>query len=96
MEDNKKISKPLTNSKRVCMLTTIDNPYDPYEDFANWFVYDSQKGYNSCGLLAVMAGTSDSFTDEVNNYLIEEAIDSIVENDFLNIYKKLEKEVVDE
>ena len=83
-------------SKRVCMLTTIDNPYDPFEDFSKWFVYDSMKGYNSCGLLALMAGTSDSFTEEVNSFLTEEAIDTIIKEDFLHIYKKLVKEVVDE
>ena len=82
--------------EKVCMLTTIDNPFDPFEDFANWFVYDSMKGYNSCGLLAIMAGISDSFTEEVNRYLIEEAIDTIIKEDFLHIYKKLVKEVVDE
>ena len=82
--------------KKVSMLTTIDNPYDPFEDFASWFVYDSEKGYNSCGLLAIMAGISDSFTEDVNDYLINEAIDSIIEDDFLHIYKKIEKEVVNE
>lgn len=85
-----------TKMKRVCMLTTIDNPFDPFEDFARWFVFDSEKGYNSCGLLAIVCQTSDSFTDEVNDYLIEEAIDSIIENDFLHVYKKLVKEVEDE
>lgn len=83
-------------SKKVAMLTTIDNPYDPFEDFSRWFVYDSEKGYNSCGLLAIMTGISDSFTDDVNDYLINEAIDSIIENDFMHIYKKIEKEIIDE
>lgn len=83
-------------TRKVSMLTTVDNPYDPFEDFARWFVFDSEKGYNTCGLLAIVSGTSRSFIDEVNNDLNEEAIDSIIENDFLNIYKKITKEVVDE
>lgn len=82
--------------KKVSMLTTIDNPYDPFEDFASWFVFDSQKGYNSCGLLAIYAGTSESFTEDVNNALIEEAIDSIIEDDIMQIYKKISKEVDDD
>ena len=90
------INEPVNRTKKVSMLTTVDNPYDPFEDFASWFVYDSEKGYNSCGLLAIVSGTSPSFIDEVNNDLNEEAIDSIIENDFLNIYKKITKEVVDE
>lgn len=93
------IKTPRTNEsnvKKVSMLTTIDNPFDPFEDFASWFVYDSEKGYNTCGLLALVSGTSDSFIEEVNDDLTEEAIDSIIENDFLHIYKKITKEVIDE
>ena len=75
------------------MLTTFDNPFDPFEDFASWFVYDSQKGYNTCGLLAITAGISDVYSEDENNSLIEEAIDLIVETNPLKIYKKVTKEV---
>ena len=77
----------------VSMLTTFDNPFDPFEDFASWYVYDSMKGYNTCGLLSIVAETSDAYSDDENKFIIEEAIDSIVENDFLKIYKKITKEV---
>jgi hypothetical protein len=94
-ENNIQANSSTTPPKRVSMLTTFDNPFDPFEDFASWFIYDSEKGYNSCGLLALVAGTSDSFTEEVNDYLIEDAIDSIIKDDFLNIYTKITKEVDD-
>ena len=29
------------------MLTTIDNPFDPIEQFTSWFMFDNEKGYNS-------------------------------------------------
>lgn len=81
--------------KAVSMLTTIDNPFDPFEDFASWFVYDSQKGYNSCGLLSIVAQTSDVYSPDENEFLINDAIDSIIKNDFLKVYKKITKEVDD-
>lgn len=73
------------------MLTTIDNPYDPFEDFKSWFKYDVEHGYNTCGYLARVARTTDQFTDIENAIEIENAIDEIIEHDFMNIYVKLKK-----
>lgn len=28
-----------------CMLTTVDNPFDPFEQFTSWFMFDEEKGY---------------------------------------------------
>lgn len=72
-----------------CAITTFDNPYNPFEEFANWFLYDTEKGYNSCAYLDRIAHTSDQLTDEENNKEIERAIDEIIKYDFLNIYKKV-------
>ena len=79
----------MMNSK--CMLTTFDNPYDPFNQFNSWFLFDVTKGYNSCELLGRFARISDSFTDEENDKEVERAIDEIINNDFLNIYKKVKK-----
>ena len=74
------------------MLTTFDNPYDPFEDFDNWFSYDAiEKGYNTCAYLARIARTSEEFTEAENAQEIESAIDEIIANDFLNMYKKVKR-----
>lgn len=73
------------------MLTTFDNPFDPFEQFTSWFLFDTEKGYNSCSYLARIARTSDQFTEEENDKEVERAIDEIIKYDFRNIYKKVTK-----
>lgn len=75
-----------------CMLTTFDNPFDPFEQFTSWFLFDTEKGYNSCSYLGRIARTSDQFTEEENEREIERAIDEIIKYDFMNIYKKVKRE----
>lgn len=75
----------------ACALTTIDNPFDPIDQFDEWYLYDMQKGYSSCAYLARIARTSDALTDAENEREIERAIDEIIKYDFMNIYKKIKR-----
>ena len=74
---------------KKCMLTTSDNPFDPFEQFDDWHLFDMEKGYNSCSYLGRIARTSDEFTEEENDLEVERAIDEIIKYDFMNIYKKV-------
>lgn len=79
--------------KTISRLTTNDNPYDPFEQFESWFLFDIEKGYNSCAYLARIAKTSEQLSDEENNAEIDRAIDEIIKYDFMDIYKKVTKEI---
>ena len=81
---------------KQCMLTTFDNPFDPFEQFDSWFLFDIEKGYNSCGRLARIAQTTDDMSPKEVDDEIERAIDKIVEFDFTNTYVKAIKEFEDE
>lgn len=70
-------------------LTTIDNPYNPFDDFQKWYLYDMTQGYNTCAYLARLVQTSDHNTDEENDELIDSAMDDIIKYDFMNIYRKV-------
>ncbi len=74
------------------MLTTFDNPYNPFEQFTSWFLFDVEKGYNTCSYLGRIARTSDQLSEEENDLEIERAIDEIIKYDFRNIYKKVTKQ----
>ena len=75
------------------MLTTFDNPYDPFEEFDKWFLFDVEKGYNSCSYLARVANIQDDFSDSEVNAETERAIDKIIKHDFLNIRKKVKRKI---
>lgn len=76
-----------------CALTTIDNPYDPFEQFTQWFLFDEEKGYHSTSYLGRVARTSDQLSEEENDKEIERAIDEIIKYDIAGIYKKVKEKI---
>ena len=72
-----------------CALTTIDNPFDPFKQFDEWFMFDEENGYHSTSQLGRIARTSDQLSDEENRIEVERAIDEIIKYDFRGIYKKV-------
>ena len=72
-----------------CCITTVDNPFIPFDDFIKWYLFDCEKGYNTCSYLARIAKTSEELSDSENIVEIERAIDDIIKHDHLNIYKKV-------
>ena len=77
----------------TCMLTTIDNPFDPFEQFTSWLLFDKEKGYNSSERLMRIANISDDMTQKEIDEETERAIDEIIKYDFMNIYVKVKKEL---
>ena len=72
-----------------CRLTTIDNPFDPFNEFASWFLFDTQKGYDCCAKVARIAETANSMTEDEEIEAVNNAIDQIIAADPLDIYKKV-------
>ena len=68
------------------MLTTFDNPFNPFTEFDRWWKEDLLLGHNCCGLLANESNVSDIASDEVNDNAIIEAIERIVKTEPM-IYK---------
>lgn len=78
------------------MLTTVDNPYNPFVQFDEWQAYDHLMGYNTCEYLARIAPTSIELTDEENDLIINDAINEIIYYNVLGIYQKVTSENFDE
>lgn len=75
------------------MLTTIDNPHSPFDDFAAWYAYDVSFGHHTSSFLARILQDSDQLSDSDQDLAIEHAIDEIVKENVSGVYRKVTKEV---
>ena len=73
------------------MLTTIDNPFNPFDDFSSWDAYDRQSGYFTSAYLARIAQTSDELSELEYHDAVEDAVDEIISENILGIYRKVVK-----
>ena len=80
----------------VCMLSTVDNPFDPFEQFNDWLNFDTSKGYYSSNILARITQVEDDFTQKEIDEENERAIDEIIKYDPLGIFVKVTKQTVSE
>lgn len=72
--------------------TTIDNPFNPFNDFDSWFMFDIEKGYYTSSKLGRLTHLSDDMTEKEELQEVERAVDRLIEIDPLDIYIKITRE----
>lgn len=77
--------------KRV-MLTTIDNPHSPFDNFDAWYRWDEAAGYHTSGLLARHSVVSHELPEIDFDLAIEQAIDDIVSENISGVHRKVVEE----
>jgi hypothetical protein len=70
------------------MLTTSDNPWNPFTNFTEWYSWDVAHGYDTAGLLARVTKTSTDLSEADFERAIEDAIDYIVSQNVSGLYIK--------
>lgn len=75
------------------MLTTDDNPFDPFTEFDAWFQFDVQHGYHTLSYLARVAAVPTEVSDADELLANERAIDEILRENPLN-YRKVTRDYV--
>jgi hypothetical protein len=73
----------------VHMLTTVDNPYNPFTEYDEWSSWDERSGYYTPQFLARLTMSSTELSDADQSLAIEQAIDEIVNENVLGIYRKV-------
>jgi hypothetical protein len=71
------------------MLTTIDNPHNPFTHFDEWYAYDEAAGHHTSSFLGRIVITSPELSDADQDAAIEAAIDEIVKINTSGMYRKV-------
>lgn len=74
-----------------CMISTKDNPFDPFDDFEAWLMFDKEKGYNSSERVARLAHFTEDMTEEESDKEFERAMDRLIEIDPFDIFIKIRR-----
>lgn len=75
-------------SKKLSMLTTVDNPYNPFTHYDEWNQFDESKGYYTNSFLARICNTSDVLSPIDDEQALEAAIDEILRENVSGLYKR--------
>lgn len=73
------------------MLTTIDNPFDPFTQWDDWYAWDFRAGYHTPGALARLVLSSDELSELDQRLAINDAIDEMVSENVLGVYIKVSR-----
>lgn len=77
-------------------LSTVDNPFNPFENFRDWWNYDTEHNYDCCAILSRLVVDSNDMLDSEKQILIEAAINRFIEADPIGLYIKVVDEVSDQ
>jgi hypothetical protein len=78
----------MANDYVECAITTFDNPYNPFDEFILWDLFDKEKGYYSNQKVARLVHFTDEMTEQEMMQENERAIDLLIALDFTNTFKK--------
>ena len=74
------------------MLTTVDNPYNPFTDFNAWLTFDIRMGYNSAEFLGRIAMLVDDLPESYQILAVQNAIDEIVRENLSGMWRKVSRD----
>lgn len=82
----------MTDRSVVHMLTTVDNPFDPFSQYDEWLAFDEALGYHTNSLLARIVLSSDELSDADQNVARENAISEIILENVSGIHRSVSQQ----
>jgi hypothetical protein len=80
-----------TADQFIYMLTTVDNPYDPFTQWDEWYAWDRDAGYHTPGFLDRIARMSDELSEGDQHLALEQAMDEIVRENVMGVHRKVKR-----
>lgn len=68
------------------MLSTSDNPWNPWTDFDAWYAWDMNAGYHTLAYLARITVSSDEISQADQDLAVEQAIEEIIRLNINGMY----------
>jgi hypothetical protein len=81
----------MADTSEEYMLTTVDNPFNPFTEWDEWLAYDTRMGYNTPGLLDRIAINSDELSEPDQAVALQDAIEEICRENVLGIFRKVSR-----
>lgn len=71
------------------MLTTVDNPFNPFHHFKEWMQWDARAGYHTLGYLARIAKVSDDLSEADYSRAVDDAIEEIIAENLYGVHCRI-------
>ena len=75
------------------MVTTVDNPWNPFTHFKEWYQFDAVAGYNTPAYLARVVVTSDELSLADQLLAVNSACEEIVRENVSGMYRLVSREL---
>lgn len=71
------------------MLSTSDNPFNPFTEWDQWFAFDARLGYHTPSYLARVVRSSSELSESDQLVAINDGIDEIIQFNLTGNYIKV-------
>lgn len=79
----------------VHMLTTTDNPFNPFTQFDEWNAYDTKEGWHTLSYLGRVVKSSHELSESDQHKAFEQGIQEILNEDVFGVYVRVTADTAD-
>lgn len=74
------------------MLTTVDNPWNPFTHWDEWREYDESSGHHTLALLGRVTVSSEEMSEADQDVAISDGIDEIIQENVSGVHVKVTRD----